>query len=163
MLQCRHNQSANSERKEATRLNPQKVEPTDLLMEKRLRTTPLRLRTLMLLLRKREPLSHTEIFEELSQTGDAPDRVTLYRTLSVFADVALVHQILGTDGTLRFCLHDPFRPGCPGDHPHFLCRTCGRMTCLPGQALPHVEVPEGTAVDGKQLLIFGRCSQCKED
>jgi Fur family ferric uptake transcriptional regulator/Fur family zinc uptake transcriptional regulator len=110
---------------------------------------------------KGEPLSHLEILERFAQTKNVPDRVTLYRTLAVFADFRVVHQVLGTDGVLRFCVHDPFQVGCPGNHPHFLCRICGRMICLTGQAIPRIEVPKGATVDGKQLLIFGRCSQCR--
>ena len=139
-------------------------EAARLLRGKGMRVTPLRRRVLEILAERKEPLSHTEILERLTaETAKAPDRVTLYRTLASFADFRLVHQILGTDGILRFCLHDPFRPGCPGDHPHFLCRVCGRMICLPGQTLPKIEVPQGTSVDGKQLLIFGRCPGCREN
>jgi Fur family ferric uptake transcriptional regulator/Fur family zinc uptake transcriptional regulator len=58
-------------------------------------------------------------------------------------------------------MHDPFRPGCPGNHPHFLCRVCGRMSCLSEQTLPRVEVPEGAEVEGKQLLVFGVCAECR--
>lgn len=93
--------------------------------------------------------------------GDTPDRVTLYRVLAAFSEAQIIHQIQGTDGTVRFCLHEPFRTGCPGNHPHFLCRVCGRMTCLPEQAIPRVEVPQGTVIEGKQLLLFGICATCR--
>ena len=135
--------------------------PQKLLREKSMRVTPLRREVLELLLEKREPLSHTEIFERLAAAGRVPDRVTLYRMLSAFSDAQLVHQIQGTDGTVRFCLHEPFHAGCPGNHPHFLCRTCGRMSCLSEQPLPRVEVPEGTLIEGKQLLLFGVCAECR--
>ncbi|MDR1977378.1 MAG: transcriptional repressor [Synergistaceae bacterium] len=125
------------------RLRSQEFDLASFLGEKGVRATPLRLRVLEILMEKGDPLSHTEIFERSAQAGGAPDRVTLYRTLAAFADSRIVHQILGTDGTLRFCMHDPFRPGCPGNHPHFLCRICGRMICLSDQALPRVEIPEG--------------------
>ncbi len=132
-----------------------------LLREKGIKVTRLRREVLELLLNKREPLSHTDIFKELSTEGKAPDRVTLYRVLSAFSSARLVHQIQGIDGTTRFCLHEPSRY-CPGNHPHFLCRFCGRMSCLIDQPLQHVTVPEGSVVEGKQMLIFGICPVCRE-
>jgi Fur family ferric uptake transcriptional regulator/Fur family zinc uptake transcriptional regulator len=141
----------------------QKLETASFLREKGIRATPLRRRVLEILMEKGEPLSHMEIFERFAQTKNVADRVTLYRTLAIFADFRVVHQVLGTDGTLRFCMHDPLQGGCPGNHPHYLCRVCGRMICLTDQELPRIEVPEGTVVEGKQLLLFGRCSQCRED
>jgi Fur family ferric uptake transcriptional regulator/Fur family zinc uptake transcriptional regulator len=131
-----------------------------LLREKGIRITPLRRRVLELLAKEGKPLSHAEIFDRLARTRP-PDRVTLYRTLALFADTRLVHPIQGMDGALRFRMHDPYQPGCPGGHPHFFCRVCGRMSCLPGQPLPRVEVPEGTEVEGKQLLVFGVCAECR--
>lgn len=128
--------------------------------EKGMRSTVLRRRVLELLFERREPLSHIEIFEALAAAGKAPDRVTLYRTLSAFSGARIVHEIHGTDGAVRFCLSESSHGGCLGNHPHFLCRKCGRMNCLSDQPLPYVEVPAGTLVEGKQLLIFGLCPQC---
>ena len=133
------------------------------LSERGMRPTVFRLRVLRVLFERQTPLSHTEILESLIASGGESDRVTLYRTLAAFAEAGLLHQIQGVDGTLRFRLHDPLLPGCPGGHPHFLCRTCGRMICLEGQLLPFVEVPQGALVEGKQMLIFGRCPDCRSD
>jgi Fur family ferric uptake transcriptional regulator/Fur family zinc uptake transcriptional regulator len=105
-------------------------------------------------------MSHSEILDALAAQGETPDRVTLYRTLSVFSDVRIVHEIHGTDGVARFCLQEPSHTGCLGNHPHFLCRRCGRMSCLSDQPLPYVAVPAGTLVEGKQLLVFGLCPRC---
>lgn len=137
-----------------------KIEAEKALREKGMRNTVLRRKVLELLSERQEPLSHAEIFEALAALGEMPDRVTLYRTLSAFSDARIVHEVHGTDGIARFCLHEPSREGCLGNHPHFLCRRCGRMSCLSDQPLPYVQVPAGTLVEGKQLLIFGLCPQC---
>ena len=132
----------------------------NVLREKGIRSTVLRRRVLDLFFDRQDPMSHSEIFEALAALGQMPDRVTLYRTLSAFSDARIVHEVQGMDGVVRFCLHEFSREGCLGNHPHFLCRRCGRMSCLSDQPLPYVEVPEGTLVEGKQLLIFGLCPQC---
>jgi Fur family ferric uptake transcriptional regulator/Fur family zinc uptake transcriptional regulator len=139
-----------------------RVEAEKVLREKGIRNTALRRRVLNLLFERQGPLSHLEIFEALSATGQVPDRVTLYRTLSAFSGARILHEVQGTDGILRFCLSEPSREGCLGNHPHFLCRKCGRMVCLSDQPLPYVEVPAETVVEGKQLLIFGLCPRCAE-
>ena len=136
--------------------------PLKLLRDKGMKVTNLRLQVLELFLEKQEPLSHAAVFEHLAVLGRQPNRVTLYRVLSAFSDAQIVHEVQGMNGPVRFCLHKPFPDGCPGNHPHFLCQECGRMFCLREQLLPYVEVPEGSLVEGKQLLIFGLCPQCSQ-
>ena len=91
------------------------------------------------------------------------DRVTVYRTLGTLNDAHLLHAVTGTDGVGRFQAHDLSGPGCPGDHPHFLCTVCGAMRCLHDQHLPWVQVPEGATVEGKQFVVYGRCAACNSN
>jgi Fur family ferric uptake transcriptional regulator len=130
-----------------------------LLRSAGLRVTEVRLATLECLLRAGEPLSHGELAG--LPALQALDRVTLYRTLHALRAARLVHAVQGIDGSWRYCAHLPEGGGCPGDHPHFLCERCGRMWCLPGQRLPQIDVPEGHAVRGKQLLAYGLCEECR--
>ena len=134
--------------------------PQKFLREKGMKVTALRRQVLELFFEQQEPMSHAEVLKRLTASGLKPDRVSLYRVLSAFSDAQIVHEIQGTDGTVRFCLHNSSLDRCPGNHPHFLCRECGRMLCLHEQPLPRVEVPEGTIIEGKQMLIFGLCPQC---
>ena len=141
----------------------ERVTAREMLREKGMRVTELRRKVLELLAEDGNPMSHMEIFERLALEGRVPDRVTLYRMLNAFTTMQLVHRIRGTDGTMRFSLHKPRRTECPGNHPHFLCRTCGRMICLYGQQLPRIDVPEGNLIEGKQMLVFGICAACRKD
>jgi hypothetical protein len=36
------------------------------------------------------------------------------------------------------------------------------MTCLHDQPMPHVQVPPGAVVEGRNFLVFGRCARCAE-
>ena len=123
-----------------------------------LRVTKQRIAVLELLIEKRAPVSHAEITAALA---DPLDKVTLYRTLQTLKEAGITHQVQGLDGAWRFCAHDNDAEGCPGGHAHFLCLSCGRMSCLTNQKLPRVEVPEGNEVEGKQLIVYGRCSGCR--
>ena len=128
-----------------------------ILSDAGLRTTRQRELVLDLLFRRGEPLSHGEI---LMGIEEHLDRVTLYRTLETLKKAGIVHQVQGIDGVWRFCAHEQGAEGCPGDHAHFLCTSCGAMICLTDQKMPRVEVPEGVQVEGKQMVVYGLCPEC---
>jgi len=130
----------------------------ELLHGAGLRRTKAREAVLSLLRQAERPLAHHEIAAR-PETARL-DRVTLYRTLGALQRARLVHRVQGVDGVWRFRAHASERVECPGNHPHFLCLSCGAMSCLDGQALPWVSVPEGTEVRGKQLVVYGRCRGC---
>jgi len=134
--------------------------PAELLRQAGERVTPVRVQVLEVLISTGHPISQAQLagLPELA----ASDRVTLYRTLNRLRAAGLVHAVEGIDGAWRYCAHRSEARGCPGDHPHFLCLTCGRMTCLTGQRLPHVDVPPGVQVQGKQLVVYGRCAACAQ-
>ncbi|MBN1837138.1 MAG: transcriptional repressor [Spirochaetales bacterium] len=134
------------------------MDATELLRQHGQRVTPVRVQVLEALFRMGRPVSPAQLAEIPQLRGC--DRVTLYRTLNRLRVARLVHAVEGIDGAWRYCAHPPDTRGCPGDHPHFLCLSCGRMTCLIGQRLPHVEVPPGVQVEGKQLVVYGRCAEC---
>jgi Fur family ferric uptake transcriptional regulator/Fur family zinc uptake transcriptional regulator len=129
-----------------------------LLQGAGLRPTKARELVLNLLHQAARPLAHHEI--AVRPEAERLDRVTLYRTLSTLQRAGLVHRVQGVDGVWRFRAHAAERVECPGNHPHFLCLSCGAMSCLDEQALPWVSVPEGTEVKGKQLVVYGRCRRC---
>lgn len=103
------------------------------------------------------PLSHAEL-QQAESLRDLDD-ITLYRTLSALVQAGLVHRVLGVDGVWRYGAN-PASPGCPGNHAHWLCTGCGSMRCLFDQPIPRVEVGEGVTVEGRHLLVFGRCASC---
>lgn len=129
-----------------------------LLRQAGARATPVRLQVLDCLIGKGYPISHPDL-AKLPELEDY-DRVTLYRTLNLLRKAGLVHAVQGMDGAWRFCAHKPDVEGCPGNHPHFLCLSCGCMICLIRQRLPHIEISADMMVQGKQLVVYGRCSVC---
>jgi Fe2+ or Zn2+ uptake regulation protein/uncharacterized protein (DUF4213/DUF364 family) len=136
------------------------VTAPELLKKAGLRRTWTREVVLEALNRVDRPLSHQEIAGEAGLGGI--DRVTLYRTLATLQRAGLLHRIQGVDGIWRYRGHDS-RPGrCAGNHIHFLCLKCGRMSCLPEQPLPWVKEPDGAEVFGKQLVVYGRCAGCRK-
>ena len=131
-----------------------------LLGETGVRRTPVRETVLRKLLDAGAPLSQ----KDLAATAglERVNKVTLYRTLEILANAGIAHRVIGIDGEWRFCSHAPDDGRCAGNHPHFLCLNCGRMACLRDQTMPRVRVPEGYAIEGKQLIVYGVCPECRE-
>jgi Fur family ferric uptake transcriptional regulator/Fur family zinc uptake transcriptional regulator len=121
-----------------------------------LKSTSARERVLEVLDLLSVPIAHAELSKQLVEL----DEVTLYRTLSTLAEARLIHRVYGLDGVWRYCIQ-PKHPGCPGNHAHFLCSHCGNMRCLLEQPIPRIDVPAGYEVVGRQLLIHGRCLECR--
>lgn len=129
------------------------------LRSRNIRRTRARVAVLDFLRRAAGPLSAGQV--TAASTLRSFHRVTIYRTLSTLKSCGLVHAVRGVDGTWRYSAHTPERSGCPGNHPHFFCLHCGRMFCLPGQSLPRVRVPSNAVVQGKQLVVYGTCGECR--
>lgn len=136
-----------------------KLEVSNILKDHGVRSTKVREAVLRLLIDEGHPLSHSEMStkKEISEF----DRVTVYRTLEVLHEAHLIHQVKGTDGISRFGANlDQSSQKCTGDHIHFLCSDCHKMTCLPEQALPWIKAPKGFEIHSKQLVVHGKCSSC---
>jgi Fur family ferric uptake transcriptional regulator len=131
-----------------------------LLKSNGLRRTAARETILRVLGDARRPLSHQDILKKLG-SDESFDRVTVYRTLETLQEAGLLHRIQGMDGTWRFCRHkSETAGGCAGNHIHFLCSRCDRMSCLPEQPLPWVSAPRGARIHSKQLVVHGLCAGC---
>ncbi len=130
----------------------------DKLRAAGLRRTPARVSVLARIESLDRPVTHADLRAEPALEG--LDDVTLYRTLAALAEGGLVHRVHGIDGTWRYCAQPPGVVGCPGNHAHFLCTSCGGMVCLRDQPMPRVRVPEGAEAHGRHFLVYGRCAGC---
>jgi Fur family ferric uptake transcriptional regulator len=131
----------------------------ELLHTVGLRKTRAREAVLQVLSNIDRPLSHQDIANR-PETSFL-ERVTLYRTLTTLRRAGLLHRVRGIDGVWRFRSHRAHSGKCGGNHIHFMCLECNQMFCLPEQPLPWVKEPEGAEIFGKQLVVYGRCAQCK--
>ena len=75
------------------------------------------------------PLSHAEVSEALGHRNF--DRVTIYRNLTELAEAGILSRVEVGDHVWRFEVtragHGRTRAD---DHPHFLCTSCGEVSCL---------------------------------
>ena len=153
-----------------------------------LRCTAARLAVLDHLLAATGPQTHAEVSESLDHRGF--DRATIYRNLTELTEAKLVTRVDLGDHVWRFEAKrhgDGDGHGHGGDHPHFVCTSCGEVSCLddvhvaitqrPGTQKP-VAAEGGTAgtsagknspVSGRrrglpavtEVLLKGTCGNCE--
>ena len=96
-----------------------------------LRCTTARLAVLEHMLTAPGPRTHAEVSAALDHRGF--DRATIYRNLTELTEAKLVTRVDLGDHVWRFEAKrhgggDGHGHG--GDHPHFVCTTCGEVSCL---------------------------------
>ncbi len=129
----------------------------DLLNLAKLRRTNPRVAILGVLLDTDKPLTQDQISTELG--GDAPDKVTIYRTLESFISTGLVHRAFLQKRTWHFELAGNCTEGqC---HPHFTCTSCGDTHCFTGVSMPMAKSPEkGFVIGHQRIQLEGYCPKC---
>ncbi len=127
-----------------------------------LRATGPRIAVLRALHDKTGPVSHGDVAAALAEEG--LDRATVYRNLVDLTEAGLLRRTDHGDHTWRFELRGREADHAEEDpHPHFMCDTCGDVTCLPDEAV-QVTAARGTpkAIKKRQyeVQIKGRCDRC---
>lgn len=127
-----------------------------LLESVRLRQTAPRLAILEVLLKAKAPLTREQIAEQIG--ADAPNKTTIYRTLTHLVDKNLVHQAYLEDRTGHYELaHNCGKHQC---HPHFTCSQCEQTVCMTEVFAPIVELPKGFTLQRQQIRLEGICDKC---
>jgi len=118
------------------------------------------------------PRTHAEVSEALANLGF--DRATIYRNLTELTEKKLVSRVELGDHVWRFEIKRTGEHGAAGeDHPHFLCTTCGEISCLDDVrvAITPKSRPRTTASAARgaratrihsvtEVLLKGRCESC---
>lgn len=115
------------------------------------------------------PRTHAEVSEALDELGF--DRATIYRNLTELTEAKLVARVELGDRVWRFEATGSGGGHHEDDHPHFVCTTCGEVSCLDDvQVAIRPKTPSGKA--GRrdrqgigsvtEILLKGHCEQCQE-
>jgi Fur family ferric uptake transcriptional regulator len=142
------------------------------LREAGLRCTAARLAVLAHIMEATGPKTHAEVSDALTDRGF--DRATIYRNLTELTEASILSRVELGDHVWRFELR---RGGGHGqDHPHFVCTTCGEVSCLddvnvaitPKPAAAPKSKSKSKARRGgpsighvTEVLLKGRCDNCE--
>lgn len=134
-----------------------KNKAVQLLESVHLRQTAPRLAILEVLLAAEAPLTREQIAERIG--SNAPNKTTIYRTLTHLVENNLVHQAYLEDRTGHYELaHNCGKHQC---HPHFTCNECLQTKCLTDAVTPIVQLPQGFKMQRQQIHIEGICPECQ--
>lgn len=136
-------------------------DPSQTLRNAGLAKTAQRMAVLEKLIGAAGPLNVRDILAE-TRGKLKIDRVTVYRILASFREGGIIREIDAGSGTAYYemaCLHNPI-------HPHFHCRQCGSLTCMPAltlsQALDWLTHPHDFSVESINIHITGICGSCRQ-
>lgn len=108
------------------------------------------------------PLSSREIHGALPAGGC--DLVTVYRSLSLLEELAMVQRSDLGDGVARYELRDP---DTDAHHHHIVCRRCAAVVPLEGCELEsyndRVAALSGFTLVCHRLEFFGLCPRCQRE
>ncbi|NCA10457.1 transcriptional repressor [bacterium] len=143
-----------------------------------LRCTAARLAVMQYLISATGPLTHAEVSEAVGPVKGF-DRATIYRNLTELTEAGLVSRVELGDHVWRFELKRAGHAHAKGeDHPHFLCTSCGAVSCLddvdiaitpkPGRGTPagrgkaakKAAARSGGIRSVQEILLKGQCGKC---
>jgi len=116
---------------------------------------------LSILIRADLPLSARDILIRIGR-GCRINKVTVYRVLDSFRTAGIVREIPTEHGETFYemaCRHNP-------THPHFYCRICRSLACLPSagieQKWPQCVRPGDAAIESIVINFTGLCKYCQK-
>lgn len=104
-------------------------------------------------------LTVDELHAAVTATSPDVNVASVYRTLTLLAELDLAREVHLGDGRGRWELAHP------DDEFHLLCRECGRVTHHTGGALvaqvrEHLGDGHGFQAEDVELIVKGRCAEC---
>ena len=129
-----------------------------ILIDAGIRPTAIR----VLLLREIIMYDHTFTLAEMEKRMATFDRSTLFRTLMIFVEHKLLHEVDNGSGSKLFCRCECNHEHHHAPHIHFTCTVCHETFCIKDidvSGLPH---PEGYEVESINLVMKGLCPKCRK-
>ncbi len=122
------------------------------------RPTAVRLLIYDALTRYRDTFSMADVEMSL----ETVDKSTIFRTLTLFSEQHLLHEIEDGSGSTKYCLcHNGDHCSIELQHCHFYCEVCRKTYCLDRSHIPPVAAPDGFTVRQIDYLMKGVCENCR--
>ena len=129
----------------------------NLLKNKKIRETPFRKKVLAVFDKYNNAISLTVIENELKKF----DRTTLYRTIKVFLEKGIIHEIKinGEDSNYALCQEESDINTHHHQHIHFKCTNCGIISCVEIDEFPSINIPK-YKIERLEIQAIGLCKNC---
>lgn len=131
----------------------------DILSEHGIRPTAVRILAYNAMLAFHDTFS----LNDLESALDTVDKSSIFRTLEIFAEHHLVHEIDDGSGSRKYCVcRNDHICGTEEMHCHFYCEKCHKTFCLDHTHIPPVKYPEGYELHQVEYIMKGICPNCKK-
>jgi Fur family ferric uptake transcriptional regulator len=105
-------------------------------------------------------LSAEEIYNEVREDNSGIGLATIYRTLELFNDLGIIHQLNFNDNCRRYELdHGEYH------HHHLICVSCGKITEFNDHILEEFEEDikqeHNFNVTDHRIKFYGYCEDCR--
>lgn len=132
-----------------------------MVIDEGLRLTPVRRRTLEILLESHRALGAYEVLERLADEGFGKQPPVAYRALEFLVENGLAHRIRRLNA-FTACM----RPGEPHSPVFFICSGCDHVAEAPGRdvraAMEQAADAVGFEIERVSIEAVGLCPTCKE-
>ncbi|MBO5699209.1 MAG: transcriptional repressor [Bacteroidaceae bacterium] len=134
-----------------------------ILEQRGIRVTSLRVLLLRTMLQQNCAVSLTDL-EGILKTVN---KSTIFRTLTLFLQQHLVHQVEDGSGQTKYAVceedchcgeHDT--SPIADLHTHFYCECCKRTICMRNLTIPQMDIPMGFQIHSANFVLKGICDQC---
>ncbi|WP_300729954.1 Fur family transcriptional regulator [uncultured Bacteroides sp.] len=129
----------------------------DRLEKKNVKPTAIRL----LVLKAMDEADRAVSMADLEMMLDTVDKSTIFRTLTLFLQHHVIHDIEDGSGSLKYEICSS-ENSCSIDdmHIHFYCEVCQKTFCFHSLHIPRVQLPDGFQVHGINYMVKGVCDKC---
>lgn len=108
-----------------------------------------------------QPMTPLEIYQALSQSGQALGMVSVYRALDLLSELGLVCVVYNPNGSAGYVA------GEGGHHHHILCQKCHQAIAFAGSEdltslIKRVEQETKFRVSDHLLQLYGICPDCQK-
>ncbi|MEL7401011.1 MAG: transcriptional repressor [Bacteroidota bacterium] len=131
--------------------------PNQVLKQHSIRRTNCRVDVLGEFITAQHALSQPDLERAI---GEEYDRVTIYRTLTLYLEKCIIHKVLDDSGAMRYALCREECSTHAHDHVHFKCVVCGNTNCIESVQVPAIQLPAGYQLQEINLLMSGVCKDC---
>ena len=130
---------------------------TNLLKNKKLSETPFRKEVLAIFTKYNNAIPLSVIEKELHKFN----RITLYRTIKIFIEKGIIHEISlnGNISNFALCKEECDTNAHYHQHIHFKCNSCEIVFCVEVDKFPTIKLPE-YIIEQLEIQATGLCQKC---
>ena len=128
-----------------------------------LRVTATRILVYKTLLSTERPMSHTDIVHLIKNNSQSyGDQATIYRTLQAFTEKGLIQIGSNAGGIARYEIPKSRDEDQKTHvHPHFVCKDCGIVSCLPKTTvITNYDKNWQRVLEHAEMQFVGICQDC---